>query len=31
MSVVIRGGEVRPGDSIHISVPEGPHRALTVV
>jgi MOSC domain-containing protein YiiM len=31
MSVVIRGGEVRPGDSIHISVPEGPRSALTVV
>lgn len=31
MSVVLIGGEVRPGDSIHIELPAPPHRALEPV
>jgi MOSC domain len=28
MSIVVRGGPVRPGDSITVRLPTGPHRAL---
>jgi len=28
MSVVVRGGPVRPGDSINVRLPAGPHRPL---
>ncbi|GAA3895907.1 MOSC domain-containing protein [Streptomyces gulbargensis] len=28
MSVVLTGGEVRPGDPIRVELPEGPHRPL---
>jgi len=28
MSVVVRGGPVRPGDSITVRLPAGPHRPL---
>ncbi|GLQ56252.1 MOSC domain-containing protein [Devosia nitrariae] len=28
MGIVLNGGRVRPGDSIEISLPEGPHRPL---
>jgi MOSC domain-containing protein YiiM len=28
MSVVVCGGEVRPGDTIRAELPEGPHRPL---
>ena len=31
MSVVIAGGEVRPGDAIDVELPPEPHRALEVV
>jgi len=31
MSVVITGGEVRPGDAIEVELPPEPHRALEVV
>ena len=31
MSVVLAGGEVRPGDSIQIELPPGPHRPLEPV
>jgi MOSC domain-containing protein YiiM len=31
MSVVIAGGEVRPGDAIEVELPEQPHRALEPV
>jgi MOSC domain-containing protein YiiM len=31
MSVVISGGEVRPGDPIEVVLPAGPHRPLEVV
>ncbi|MFD6435105.1 MOSC domain-containing protein [Streptomyces venezuelae] len=31
MSVVRRGGEVRPGDAIDVVLPEGPHRPLRTV
>jgi MOSC domain-containing protein YiiM len=31
MSVVITGGDVRPGDPIHIDLPARPHRALEPV
>ncbi|MFI2613911.1 MOSC domain-containing protein [Streptomyces sp. NPDC018584] len=31
MSVVHRGGEVRPGDAIEVELPEGPHRPLKTV
>ncbi|MFH8288192.1 MOSC domain-containing protein [Streptomyces sp. NPDC018059] len=31
MSVVLRGGEVRPGDAIEVELPEGPHRPLKTV
>lgn len=31
MSVVISGGEVRPGDAIAVELPVEPHRALVVV
>jgi MOSC domain-containing protein YiiM len=31
MSVVRRGGEVRPGDPVRILLPPGPHRPLPVV
>ncbi|MET7697173.1 MOSC domain-containing protein [Streptomyces sp. NPDC005485] len=31
MSVVLTGGLVRPGDSIKVELPEGPHRALEIV
>jgi MOSC domain-containing protein YiiM len=31
MGVVLRGGEVRPGDPIRVEPPPGPHRPLTVV
>jgi MOSC domain-containing protein YiiM len=28
MSVVVAGGEVRPGDPVRVEIPPGPHRAL---
>ncbi len=31
MSVVRRGGEIRPGDAIEVVLPEGPHRRLKTV
>ncbi len=31
MSVVVRGGRVRPGDRIHVDLPPVPHAALEVV
>ncbi len=31
MSVVVTGGEVRPGDPIRVTVPDGPHQPLVVV
>lgn len=31
MSVVLTGGDVRPGDTIRAEVPEGPHRPLELV
>ncbi|TDQ83939.1 MOSC domain-containing protein YiiM [Dongia mobilis] len=31
MAVVIRGGDVRPGDEITVTLPAGPHRALAPV
>jgi MOSC domain-containing protein YiiM len=31
MAVVIRGGDVRPGDAITVTPPTGPHRALAPV
>lgn len=31
MAVVIKGGDVRPGDAITLTLPSGPHRPLGVV
>ncbi|MBM3449479.1 MAG: MOSC domain-containing protein [Armatimonadetes bacterium] len=31
MSVVVRGGEIRLGDAIHVELPAGPHMPLAVV
>jgi MOSC domain-containing protein YiiM len=31
MSVVVRGGVVRPGDPVEVELPDGPHRPLDVV
>ena len=31
MAVVVAGGEVRPGDPVRVSLPEGPHRPLEPV
>lgn len=31
MSIVIEGGEVRPGDAISVEIPAGPHRPLAPV
>jgi MOSC domain-containing protein YiiM len=31
MGVVVTGGDVRPGDRIAVSLPDGPHRPLEVV
>ncbi|MGW4160945.1 MOSC domain-containing protein [Streptomyces sp. NPDC004788] len=31
MSIVLTGGEVRPGDAIGVELPEGPHRPLDMV
>ncbi|MEV0221562.1 MOSC domain-containing protein [Streptomyces sp. NPDC050704] len=31
MSVVVTGGVVRPGDSVEIELPDGPHRPLEIV
>jgi MOSC domain-containing protein YiiM len=31
MAVVLAGGEVRPGDAIHVELPTDPHRALEPV
>ena len=31
MSIVLAGGDVRPGDTIRIEPPEGPHRPLPLV
>lgn len=31
MSVVVRGGVVRPGDPVEVELPDGPHRPLGVV
>jgi MOSC domain-containing protein YiiM len=31
MSVVLTGGDVRPGDTIRVEPPEGPHRPLLLV
>jgi len=31
MSVVLAGGDVRPGDPIRVELPDGPHRALEPV
>jgi MOSC domain-containing protein YiiM len=31
MSVVLAGGEVRPGDAVRVELPPGPHRALEPV
>jgi len=31
MAIVLKGGEVRPGDPITVELPAQPHRALTVV
>jgi MOSC domain-containing protein YiiM len=28
MGIVVTGGEVRPGDAIHVELPPGPHRRL---
>jgi hypothetical protein len=30
-AVVIQGGDVRPGDAISVTLPDGPHRALVPV
>ena len=31
MSIVLVGGDVRPGDSIRVEPPQGPHRPLELV
>ena len=31
MGVVVKGGTIRPGDTIHVTLPAEPHRALEVV
>jgi len=31
MSIVVTGGEVRPGDAIHVELPPEPHRRLEKV
>ena len=31
MGVVLAGGEVRPGDPIHVELPPGPHPCLEPV
>ncbi|WP_262028243.1 MOSC domain-containing protein [Microvirga sp. Mcv34] len=31
MAIVLEGGEVRPGDAIHVEMPPAPHRPLEVV
>ncbi|MEV0123564.1 MOSC domain-containing protein [Streptomyces sp. NPDC050703] len=31
MSVVLRGGVIRPGDAVEVVLPEGPHRPLKTV
>jgi MOSC domain-containing protein YiiM len=31
MAVVVTGGEVRPGDPIHVELPPPPHRPLRPV
>jgi MOSC domain-containing protein YiiM len=31
MSIVLTGGDVRPGDPIRVELPPGPHRPLGVV
>ncbi|GAB1820646.1 MOSC domain-containing protein [Herbidospora sp. RD11066] len=31
MSVVLTGGEIRPGDAIEVTLPDGPHRKLEPV
>ncbi|MEV7074474.1 MOSC domain-containing protein [Streptomyces sp. NPDC093990] len=31
MSVVVRGGAVRPGDAVGVELPDGPHRPLDIV
>lgn len=31
MAIVVAGGEIRPGDSIHAELPPAPHRRLTPV
>ena len=31
MSVVVTGGEVRPGDPVRVQWPTGPHRPLALV
>ncbi|MEV6249417.1 MOSC domain-containing protein [Streptomyces sp. NPDC051742] len=31
MSIVLTGGEVRPGDPVRVELPEGPHRPLEMV
>ncbi|TKK90169.1 MOSC domain-containing protein [Herbidospora galbida] len=31
MSVVVTGGEIRPGDEIRVTLPDGPHRKLEPV
>ncbi|WP_061299316.1 MOSC domain-containing protein [Herbidospora cretacea] len=31
MSVVLKGGEIRPGDAIEVTLPDGPHRKLEPV
>jgi len=31
MAVVVRGGDVRPGDPVRVELPDGPHLPLAVV
>lgn len=31
MSVVLKGGQIRPGDAIEVTLPDGPHRKLEPV
>jgi MOSC domain-containing protein YiiM len=31
MAIVVRGGEVRPGDAVEVELPGGPHRTLAPV
>jgi MOSC domain-containing protein YiiM len=31
MAIVIASGEVKPGDAIHVELPDGPHERLAPV